>query len=194
MDVIMVRWRSEPLRDFQLGGHQAYPEVAVRAGFRWLRRLASGVFLTFYMKDMVPLRVAALFSNVAFLIYGVGLHLMPVVLLHGALIPINIHRLVSAFRASRMQAPRSASGPAHHPVTSGNTSSVRFDEYTMWIELADGRTLRVPLAWFPRLLHATPAEREQIKSRIGLHWDAIDEDISVAGRGDVKRPIKEHAA
>ena len=48
MDVIMVRWRSEPLRDFQLGGHQAYPEVAVRAGFRWLRRLASGLLDLLY--------------------------------------------------------------------------------------------------------------------------------------------------
>ncbi|PZA12149.1 DUF2442 domain-containing protein [Rhodopseudomonas palustris] len=68
--------------------------------------------------------------------------------------------------------------------------SVRFDDHTMWVELSDGRTLGVPLAWFPRLLRATPAEREQAKlSRVGLHWEALDEDISVAGllagRGDV---------
>jgi hypothetical protein len=52
----------------------------------------------------------------------------------------------------------------------------------MWVELSDGRTLGVPLAWFPRLLHATPEQREQVRigSR-GLHWDALDEDISVAG-------------
>jgi len=36
-------------------------------------------------------------------------------------------------------------------------TNVRFDDYTMWVELADGRTLGVPLAWFPRLLRATPA-------------------------------------
>jgi hypothetical protein len=36
-------------------------------------------------------------------------------------------------------------------------TAVRFDEYTMWVDLSDGRTLGVPLAWFPRLLRATPA-------------------------------------
>ena len=63
-----------------------------------------------------------------------------------------------------------------------SATSVRFDEYAMWVELSDGRTLGVPLAWFPRLLRATPAEREQVQlSRIGLHWEALDEDLSVAG-------------
>jgi hypothetical protein len=70
--------------------------------------------------------------------------------------------------------------------------AVRFDEDTMWVELTDGRTLGVPLAWFPRLLHATPAQRDRVElSRVGLHWDEIDEDISVAGllagRGDMTR-------
>lgn len=52
----------------------------------------------------------------------------------------------------------------------------------MWIELTDGRTLGVPLAWFPRLLRATPAEREQVElGRVALHWNALDEDISIAG-------------
>jgi hypothetical protein len=78
-----------------------------------------------------------------------------------------------------------------------SATSVRFDEHTMWVELSDGRTLGVPLAWFPRLLRATPAERDQIElSRVGLHWEAIDEDISIAGllagRGDVRRST-EHA-
>jgi uncharacterized protein DUF2442 len=73
-----------------------------------------------------------------------------------------------------------------------SATSVRFDEDTMWVELTDGRTLGVPLAWFPRLHHATPAEREQVElSRVGLHWETLDEDISVAGllagRGDVAR-------
>jgi hypothetical protein len=60
--------------------------------------------------------------------------------------------------------------------------SVRFDDDTMWVELSDGRTLGVPLAWFPRLLHATREQRQacRISSR-GLHWAALDEDISVAG-------------
>jgi hypothetical protein len=73
-----------------------------------------------------------------------------------------------------------------------SATSVRFDEHTMWVELTDGRTLGVPLAWFPRLLRATPAEREQVElSRVGLHWEALDEDISIsgllAGRGDMRR-------
>jgi hypothetical protein len=77
-------------------------------------------------------------------------------------------------------------------------TTVRFDEHTMWVELSDGRTLGVPLAWFPRLLNATPAQRERVElSRLGLHWEEIDEDISVAGllagRGDITRQT-EHTA
>lgn len=60
--------------------------------------------------------------------------------------------------------------------------SVSFDADSMWVALSDGRTIGVPLAWFPRLLHATTEEREAVElSRTGLHWDALDEDISVAG-------------
>jgi len=73
-----------------------------------------------------------------------------------------------------------------------SATAVRFDEYTMWVDLSDGRTLGVPLAWFPRLLNATPAQRGHVElSRVGLHWEGIDEDISVAGllagRGDMMR-------
>ena len=69
---------------------------------------------------------------------------------------------------------------------------VWFDEHRMFVELADGRQLGVPLAWFPRLLHATPAQRQAVwMSPSGLHWEEIDEDISVAGliagRGDMTR-------
>jgi hypothetical protein len=74
-------------------------------------------------------------------------------------------------------------------------TAVRFDEHTMWVDLADGRTLGVPLAWFPRLLNATPAQRERVElSRVGLHWEEVDEDISVAGllagQGDLTRRIE----
>jgi Protein of unknown function (DUF2442) len=73
-----------------------------------------------------------------------------------------------------------------------SATSVRFDDYTMWVELSDRRTLGVPLAWFPRLMRATTAEREQVQlSSVGLHWEAIDGDISIegllAGRSDVTR-------
>lgn len=71
-----------------------------------------------------------------------------------------------------------------------SATAVRLDDNAMWIDLTDGRTLGVPLAWFPRLLNATPAQREQVEiSRTGLHWEKLDEDISVAGliagRGDM---------
>lgn len=67
---------------------------------------------------------------------------------------------------------------------------VTFDEDTMWVALSDGRILGVPLAWFPRLLRANIVERGAVTlSPMGLHWEALDEDISVAGliagRGDM---------
>jgi Protein of unknown function (DUF2442) len=66
--------------------------------------------------------------------------------------------------------------------SSASAKQVRFDQDNMWVELSDGRTIGVPLAWFPRLLHSTPEQRERVRigSR-GLHWDALDEDISIAG-------------
>ena len=61
-------------------------------------------------------------------------------------------------------------------------TSVRFDADSMWVELNDGRTLGVPLAWFPRLLRASKEQLEQVRiSSRGLHWEQLDEDISVAG-------------
>ncbi len=75
-----------------------------------------------------------------------------------------------------------------------SAQTIHFDAETLWVELSDGRTIGVPLAWFPRLLAATPKQREDYyisPSGEGLHWDEIDEDISVpaliAGRGDMKR-------
>jgi Protein of unknown function (DUF2442) len=61
-------------------------------------------------------------------------------------------------------------------------TSVRFDDDQMWVELDDGRTLGIPLAWYPRLLHGTPEQRNQVSiSPSGLHWEELDEDISIAG-------------
>jgi Protein of unknown function (DUF2442) len=54
---------------------------------------------------------------------------------------------------------------------------------SLTVVLDDGRTVSVPLVWFPRLLAATPRERkewESIGGGIGMHWEAIDEDITVA--------------
>lgn len=71
--------------------------------------------------------------------------------------------------------------------------SLRFDENSMWVDLSDGRVIAVPLAWFPRLLHATTQQRDQFEiSASGLHWEALDEDISIAGLlagiGDQTKP------
>lgn len=65
---------------------------------------------------------------------------------------------------------------------STSAKSVRFDDNSMWVDLSDGRIIVVPLAWFPRLLHALPEQRERVEISLkGLHWDELDEDISVAG-------------
>lgn len=52
------------------------------------------------------------------------------------------------------------------------------------VDLSDGRSITVPLAWYPRLMHATASERKNwrlIGKGYGIHWDVIDEDISVEG-------------
>ena len=75
-----------------------------------------------------------------------------------------------------------------------SAEAVRFDDDSLWVDLSDGRTVGVPLAWFPRLLNATPAQRARCRISVtgqGLHWEELDEDISVpgllAGRGDMTR-------
>ena len=81
-----------------------------------------------------------------------------------------------------------------------SAETVRFDDATLWVDLADGRTIGAPLAWFPRLLNASAEQRAAVRisaSGRGLHWDALDEDISVegllAGRGDQTRRAMEAA-
>ena len=60
--------------------------------------------------------------------------------------------------------------------------SVRCDDESLWVDLSDGRVISVPLAWFPRLLEATPEQRARAElSPRGLHWHELDEDVSVAG-------------
>ncbi len=62
--------------------------------------------------------------------------------------------------------------------------NVRVTKDTLSVDLSDGRTISVPLEWFPRLVHATPEERNNwrlIGRGHGIHWEDIDEDISVEG-------------
>lgn len=70
--------------------------------------------------------------------------------------------------------------------------AVRFDDDQLWVSLSDGRTIAAPLAWFPRLLSASAEQLAQVElSHYGLHWEALDEDISIAGllagQGDLTR-------
>ena len=61
---------------------------------------------------------------------------------------------------------------------------VKITSDSLNVDLSDGRSISVPLAWFPRLVHATAAERKNwrlIGKGHGIHWEAIDEDISVEG-------------
>ncbi len=59
---------------------------------------------------------------------------------------------------------------------------VTVSDDTLRVDMSDGRSISVPLAWYPRLLHATPAERKLwrlIGRGLGIHWTDLDEDISV---------------
>jgi hypothetical protein len=62
--------------------------------------------------------------------------------------------------------------------------NVHFTEDTLSVDLVDGRTITVPLAWYPRLLHATPEQRTNwamAGGGYGIHWPDIDEDLSTEG-------------
>ena len=78
---------------------------------------------------------------------------------------------------------------------SPSPTAVSFDDAQMWVELEDGRTLGIPLVWFPRLLHGSPKQREAFfLSPDGIHWEVLDEDISIAGllagHGDMTPPSR----
>ncbi|MEX0272440.1 DUF2442 domain-containing protein [Leptolyngbyaceae cyanobacterium UHCC 1019] len=62
--------------------------------------------------------------------------------------------------------------------------NVSFTEKTISVDLMDGRTITVPLAWYPRLLNALPEQRtkwEVCGGGYGIHWEEIDEDLSTEG-------------
>ena len=69
-------------------------------------------------------------------------------------------------------------------VTDERVLDVRCDEHSLIVDLMDGRTISVPLAWYPRLLHASAAARgkwETSAGGYGIHWPEIDEDLSTEG-------------
>ncbi len=70
---------------------------------------------------------------------------------------------------------------------------VHFSDDALSVDLMDGRTITVPFAWYPRLLHATPEQRSNWKTcggGYGIHWPDLDEDLSTEGllRGALRRP------
>lgn len=68
-------------------------------------------------------------------------------------------------------------------LTTARAQHVTVTEDALTVDLLDGRTIIVPLAWYPRLLYATMAERQNwrlIGDGIGMHWPDLDEDIRVA--------------
>ena len=75
----------------------------------------------------------------------------------------------------------SSSQPESRPALA---QQVALDDDTLTVDLVDGRTVSVPLAWFPRLSHGSPAERANwrlIGRGEGIQWPDLDEDVSVEG-------------
>ncbi|HEY7336419.1 MAG TPA: DUF2442 domain-containing protein [Bryobacteraceae bacterium] len=75
---------------------------------------------------------------------------------------------------------------------------VRFTDDALTVDLADGRTIIVPLVWYPRLLHASAQQRSNWKlssAGYGIHWPDIDEDLSTKGllRGAPAAPEHAHS-
>ena len=72
-------------------------------------------------------------------------------------------------------------------IESNKAENARITLDSLIVDLSDGRTIAVPLEWFPRLLHATRKERNNwrfIGGGLGIHWEDVDEDISVQGLFD----------
>ncbi len=69
-------------------------------------------------------------------------------------------------------------------ITEERVLDVRFDDHSLIVDLMDGRTISVPLAWYPRLANATPKQRahwEKCGGAYGIHWPDVDEDLSTEG-------------
>lgn len=77
-----------------------------------------------------------------------------------------------------------SSSPLQSDITEARARRVSVTADTLVVDLVDGRTISVPLAWYPRLAHGTSAERAHwrfIGDGEGIHWPDLDEDISVEG-------------
>jgi hypothetical protein len=82
-------------------------------------------------------------------------------------------------------------------LTEARAQHVKVTSDTLTVDLTDGRTISVPLAWFPRLLHASSVERNNwrfIANGEGIHWSDLDEDISVEGLLHGQQSRESHAS
>ena len=78
----------------------------------------------------------------------------------------------------------SNSPPSYRRIETPEAIAIEVSDDTLAAELSDGRTISVPISWYPRLVHATPEERnnwELIGTGEGIHWPDLDEDLSVEG-------------
>ena len=76
-------------------------------------------------------------------------------------------------------------------------TGVQVTEDTLMVDLEDGRTIAVPLSWYPRLAYATAEERENYQiagAGYGIHWPELDEDIGVEGLLTGKRSMESAAS
>ena len=83
------------------------------------------------------------------------------------------------------------------PIDIPSVEGAMIAEDTLSVDLSDGQTISVPLTWFPRLVHATPGERKNwrlIGKGQGIHWEGLDEDISVEGLLAGKPPGESRAS
>ena len=70
------------------------------------------------------------------------------------------------------------------PLADERVKDVRFDEDAISVDLMDGRTITAPLAWYPKLMEATPKQRSNWQiagAGYGIHWPDVDEDLSTEG-------------
>src|SRR5271170_7037673 len=70
-------------------------------------------------------------------------------------------------------------------------TGVKFTKDTLSVGLGDGRTITVPLAWYPRLFNATAAQRKNWRvagGGYGIHWPDVDEDLSTEGLETISEP------
>jgi hypothetical protein len=97
-----------------LSDHHVTPTGRTTVEHHWIElagyTASALVFLTFYMKTMIPLRVIAILSNVAFMAYGFGGRLYPVFILHAILLPLNCARLVQMLTLIRKVRDASRAG------------------------------------------------------------------------------------